>query len=292
MQLFAPRPATLFLYRNDVPSMGQGTFRAENPAFGANIDYRLAAEVPGGVSIDVLDAAGRDVRRLEGPGAAGLNRVAWDLRHDPLPHDTTRYEVPSLDAGPEGPLVLAGTFTVRLTAGGETREQSLEVRPDPELPVSAEERLARYEFTMALFELQGVAYRQGSEAYDAERRASESLEALEGTEDAAAGDLERARELVGEIEEVADEWRSINGDIRNWWTGLRGKFDGGPSTTGSLTGPSDDHRRRLEVIRATVEAASARMSAAADALEALQNLAGVGASPNRDGDGDGQETDR
>ncbi len=287
VRLFTPRPATLFLYRNDVPSMGQGTFRAENPAFGANIDYWLPGEIAGGVSIDVLDHGGRNVRRLEGPGAAGLNRVAWDLRHDPLPHDTARYEVPSLDAGPEGPLVLAGVFTVRLTAGGETREQSLEVRPDPELPVSTEERLARYEFTMALFELQRVAYEEGSEAYDVERRASELFEMLEGAEDVAAEGLERARELVAEIEEVADEWRSINGDIRNWWTGLRGKFDGGPSTTGSLTGPSDDHRRRLERIRAEVEAASARRSAAVDALEALGNLAGAGTSPNRDGGEDG-----
>jgi len=275
VQLFAPRPATLFLYRNDVPSMGQGSFRAENPAFGANIDYRLPTEVEGVVSIDVLDHIGQDIRRLEGPGAAGLNRVTWDLRHDPLPHDTTRYEVPSLDAGPEGPLVLAGTFTIRLTAGGETREQSLEVRPDPQLPVSAEERLARHEFSMALFELQRVAYRQGSDAYEVERRAAESLEALEGAEDVAAGNLERARELVAEIEEVADEWRSINADIRNWWTGLRGKFDGGPSTTGSLTGPSDDHLRRFERIRANVEATSDRMSAADDALEALLELAGL-----------------
>ena len=274
LQLFAPRPATLFLYRNDVPSMGQGTFRAENPAFGANIDYRLPEEMPGGVTIDVLDQAGREIRRQDGPGAAGLNRVTWDLRHDPLPHDTTRYEVPSLDAGPEGPLVLAGTFTVRLTVGGETREQSLEVRPDPELPVAAEERLARYQFTMDLFDLQRLAYDRGIEAYDLERRASDVLEALEGAEGVAAEDLERARELAGEIEELADAWRSINDDIRNWWTGLRGKFDGGVSTTGSLTGPSDDHRRRLEQIRAETEAASARLDAAledaAPQLDALR----------------------
>lgn len=274
LQLFAPRPATLFLYRNDVPSMGQGTFRAENPAFGANIDYRLAEATGDGISIDVLDADGRHVRALDGPGAAGLNRVTWDLRHDPLPHDTTRYEVPSLDAGPEGPLVLAGTFTVRLTAGGETREQSLEVRPDPELPVSAEERLARYEFTMDLFDLQRLAYERGIEAYDLERRASDVLEALEGAEGVAAEDLDRARELAGEIEELADEWRSINDDVRNWWTGLRGKFDGGVSTTGSLTGPSDDHRRRLEQIRAEAAAASARLDAAleetAPQLDALR----------------------
>ena len=149
--------------------------------------------------------------------------MTWDLRHDPLPNDTARYEVPNLDAGPDGPLVLAGTFTVRLTAGGETREQSLEVRPDPELPVSAEERLARYEFTMALFDLQRTAYERGIDAYDLERRASDVLEALEDAEDVAEEDLERARELAGEIEEIADQWRSINSDIRNWWTGLRGK---------------------------------------------------------------------
>ena len=278
-QLFAPRPATLFLYRNDVPSMGQGTFRAENPAFGANIDYRLSEPAEGGVSVEVLDGAGRRVRALDGPGAAGLNRVTWDLRHDPLPQDTTRYEVPSLDSGPDGPLVLPGRFTVRLAAAGETHEQPLEVRPDPELPVSADERLARYEFTMDLFDLQRTAYEEGIEAYDLERRASDALDALEAAEAISAEDLEGAGELAAAIEEVADEWRSINGDIRNWWTGLRGNFDGGPSTTGSLTGPSDDQRRRLEQIEAAARDASARLDAALEetvpAFEALLEEAGL-----------------
>ena len=275
MQFFAPRPAPLFLYRNDVPSMGQGSFRAENPAFGANIDYWLPMATQGTVSIDVLDHVGQDIRGLEGPGAAGLNRITWDLRHDPLDQDTTRYEVPNLDAGPEGPLVLPGTFVVRVTAGAETHEQLLEVRPDPELPLSAEERRARYDFTMALFGLQSSAYASGSDAYAYERQASDALEALEGASDASADALERARELMAEIEGLADDWRSINGDIRNWWTGLRGKFDGGPSTTGSLSGPSDDQQRRLRQVRADVEAARARDSAAADALDELLELAGL-----------------
>ena len=275
MQFFAPRPAPLFLYRNDVPSMGQGSFRAENPAFGANIDYWLPMATRGTVSIDVLDHVGQDIRRLEGPGAAGLNRITWDLRHEPLEHDTTRYEVPNLDAGPEGPLVLPGTFVVRVTAGAETHEQLLEVRPDPELPLSAEERRARYDFTMALFGLQSTAYARGSDAYAHERQASDVLEELEGASDASADALERARELMAEIEGLADDWRSINGDIRNWWTGLRGKLDGGPSTTGSLSGPSDDQQRRLRQVRAEVEAARARGSAAADALDTLLELAGL-----------------
>ena len=279
LQLFAPRPATLFLYRNDVPSMGQGTFRAENPAFGANIDYRLPMAADGVVTVHVLDGLGQDVRTLEGGGAAGLNRVTWDLRLDPLPHDTTEYTAPNLDVGRQGPLVLPGTYTVRLTAGSETREQPIEVRDDPELAISVEERLARYEFTLVVFGLQHEAYEEGVDAYDLERRASDALEALEGAEDVPPEDIERARELVAEAEGVAEDWRSINDDIRNWWTGLRGDFDGGPSTTGSLMGPSDDQRRRLRQIEAEARTASDRLGAAleetAPALDALLEAAGL-----------------
>ena len=71
------------------------------------------------------------------------------------------------------------------------------------------------------------------------------VEALEDADDADEDELERAKEFAAEIEEVADAWREINSSIRNWWTGLLGNFDGGPSTMGSLTGPSDDQRRRL-----------------------------------------------
>ena len=119
------------------------------------------------------------------------------------------------------------------------------MRPDDRLAISAEERRARYDFTMELHELQRFAYEQGVTAYDAQRDADEGVEALAEVEGVEAGDLERAEELAAEIKQVADEWRRINRDIRGWWRGLRGQFDGGPSTMGSLTGPSDDQRRRL-----------------------------------------------
>ncbi|MDE2752524.1 MAG: YCF48-related protein [Gemmatimonadota bacterium] len=240
-----PRPATMFLYRNDVPSQGQGLFRAANPAYGAWFDYWLPDAVDEGARFAIHDASGAVVRTLDGPGAPGLNRVTWDLRHDPIPHDTTRYAVPNLDSGPDGPFVLPGQFTVALTVGDERRQQDLTVRPDERLRVSEADRLARYEFTLELHELKRLAYEEGVSAYDLEREASEAVEALEGADDVDEDVLERAKELAAEIEEVADEWRNINNNIRNWWTGLLGNFDGGPSTTGSLTGPSDDQRRRL-----------------------------------------------
>ena len=284
---FPPRPATLFLYRNDVPSMGQGVYRAQNPAYGANLDYRLPEAVGDeGVQLRIRNEAGDLVRTVDGPGAAGLNRATWDLRHDPVPHDTTRYDAPNLDSGPDGPLVLPGAYSVELVVNGNgqgvRQRQELIVRPDDRFPVPAAERLARYEFTLEMYELQKLAYERGVAAYEIERAATDavdSLAALGGAED----DSARAAALVHEIEETADEWREINSDLRNWWTGLIGKFDGGPSTMGSLAGPSDDQHRRLARLQETARAAAERLDEVAattvPALNALLEAYGISAVP-------------
>ena len=249
--------------------MGQGVYRAKNPAYGARLDYQLPT-ASSDVTLIVRNESGQAVRSLAGPGAAGLNRTAWDLRHDPLPHDTSRYDVPNLDSGSRGPLVLPGAYTVELRVNGASDGPSrpLIVRPDDRFPVSADERLARYEFTLELYALQRLAYERGVAAYDLERAtdaAVDSLRALvdeEAEEGEAVAALERAEALAKEVEEMADDWREINGDLRNWWTGLIGKFDGGPSTLGSLAGPSDDQRRRLARVQEKAQAAG-------DALDRL-----------------------
>lgn len=192
--------------------------------------------------------------------------------------------MPTLDAGPDGPLVLPGTFTVILEVGDERRSQRLTVRPDDRLGISAEERQARHAFTMELHELQRFAYEQGVTAYDAQRDADEGVEALAEVEGVDEGDLERAEALAAEIREVADEWRRLNRDIRSWWRGLRGQFDGGPSTMGSLTGPSDDQRRRLariwEEARVAQEELREVVDGAASELGDLLEKAGVGRDPS------------
>ena len=112
---------------------------------------------------------------------------------------------------------------------------------------------------MEMHELQLLAYEQGVTAYDAQRAADEGVEALAEVEGVVAEDVERAEELAAQIKEAADEWRRLNRDIRSWWRGLRGQFDGGPSTIGSLTGPSDDQRRRMARIREEARAAEERL---------------------------------
>ena len=48
-----------------------------------------------------------------------------------------------------------------------------------------------------------------------------------------------------ELEDVVNALRGRNSDLRGWWRGLIGEFDGGPSVIGSMTGPNESQRQRL-----------------------------------------------
>ncbi|MBM3808885.1 MAG: sialidase [Acidimicrobiia bacterium] len=126
----------------DDPTVG------ENPQYGASINYYLKGAVQGGGRLSILDARNQVVRTMTVPGAAGLNRVHWDLRGEstkpvkmrtnplyghelPLGEDGTR--PPAGGFGPGGLSVLQppGNYTVRLTIGGRDYTQPLTVRKDP-----------------------------------------------------------------------------------------------------------------------------------------------------------------
>jgi photosystem II stability/assembly factor-like uncharacterized protein len=137
-----------------------------NPPAGALIDYWLAAEPAGEVTLEIVDERGERVRRFTsgdpvrppddaapyptywlrpaGPLArrAGLNRFVWDLRYAPPPtlrpqasSDAVYGEDTPLE--PEGPLVLPGNYLLRLTADGRTSTASLRVERDPRVEVPA-----------------------------------------------------------------------------------------------------------------------------------------------------------
>jgi hypothetical protein len=57
-------------------SQGHQLFAANSPPYGAVITYRLATR-QSGARIVILDASGDTMQVLNGPGAAGINRVAW-----------------------------------------------------------------------------------------------------------------------------------------------------------------------------------------------------------------------
>jgi hypothetical protein len=68
---------------------GQATepvWTAPNLAPGAVFTYHVAQDLPADTKlvITITDDSGRQVRRLDVPGTAGLRRITWNLRGDPV----------------------------------------------------------------------------------------------------------------------------------------------------------------------------------------------------------------
>ncbi|HEV8151236.1 MAG TPA: hypothetical protein VGP61_13720 [Gemmatimonadales bacterium] len=142
LQLYAPRPA----------------FR-EARSGSVDVNFNLKAAPKDSVKVEVLDAAGAVIRTMRATGRVGLNRVTWDLRYDgpkqvelrttppdnPRIWDEPRYKGKTTRAishwgiqGPQraGPLVLAGKYSVRVTAGEQTASQPVTVLRDPDITTS------------------------------------------------------------------------------------------------------------------------------------------------------------
>lgn len=145
--------------------IGQNAFVSDNKPYGAVISYYLKPharpKVKRGhkaprekVTFEILDSAGTVVRHLEGTAEGGVNRVVWDLSTDPPGWPKTKqdprpyYVFYALDI--EGPEVLPGYYTVRLTARGVTLSVPLTVRFDPESDASTAQLQAQFDALKSL----------------------------------------------------------------------------------------------------------------------------------------------
>jgi photosystem II stability/assembly factor-like uncharacterized protein len=146
--LFPVKKALLYVETSPLGGGEKGTqggafFTAPNPPFGATITYylrdsyrtikearlheegRLDTDVPFPgwdqlkqeereeaplVLLVVKDEEGEEISRIKGPITAGVHRVNWNLRYDSYRPGVE----PSGRGGRPGPLVVSGTYTVRL----------------------------------------------------------------------------------------------------------------------------------------------------------------------------------
>jgi photosystem II stability/assembly factor-like uncharacterized protein len=122
---------------------------AENPPFGAVIDYYIKSSGPGPVVIEIINPAGETIRRYSSddkqtavnpdslefpafwikappvlPASAGMHRWVWDLRPAAAPNSGGGFRRGAT-------IVLPGIYTVKLTAGGQSFQQALTIKRDP-----------------------------------------------------------------------------------------------------------------------------------------------------------------
>jgi len=177
-RLFTPRPA----------------FRAQGVP-GALLNFWLGAGTDtASARLEILGANGRVLRTLTGVRRPGLNRVLWNLRPDTLVTIPGVYFFGST-AGYRAP---AGQYTVRLTAGGRTYTQPLEVRDDPRLTLTAEERARTQRLAERMHERATEIFRTVRELRDVREQV------LRRSRQAAGPSADSVRRLASQIQSRID----------------------------------------------------------------------------------------
>ncbi|HEU4730671.1 MAG TPA: hypothetical protein VFT22_22405, partial [Kofleriaceae bacterium] len=132
---------------------GDATYSGDPTPNAAAITYYLRSRhIYGPIKLEVLDAAGKLVDTITPSKRRGINRVDWSMRVKP-PQVPRAAQVAF--AASQGPRVPPGTYTLRLTRGGEVVETKLAIGLDRRAPYSPADRKAQFEAVMKAHALFG-----------------------------------------------------------------------------------------------------------------------------------------
>lgn len=136
-----------FGYGGPEVSGGWGTW---NPDSKPTINYYLKDRLSSGkVTIDIFDANGKLVQSMAGGVRKGINRVSWNLKGIPpkVASGGTKIDV----AGFNAPMVLPGTYTIKLTVKDKVFESQVNCIHDSKNPdLTITDRKAVYDNAMKL----------------------------------------------------------------------------------------------------------------------------------------------
>src|SRR5207302_3140295 len=97
------------------------------------------------LKIEVLDQSGKVVDSIPSSKHRGLNRANWSMR---LKAPAVAPAASVLGEAAQGPRVLPGTYTVKLTKGDNGYTETLNVVLDPRAKFSMDDRKTQFELEM------------------------------------------------------------------------------------------------------------------------------------------------
>jgi photosystem II stability/assembly factor-like uncharacterized protein len=175
---------------------GDEAFSGRNRPTEAQITYyQKGRHIFGDLKIEIFDPNGKLIDTVAGSKHRGLNRASWSMRvkAPAVPPAAT-----ALFEATQGPRVLPGTYTVKMTKGDQVYTEQLNVVLDPRAKYSVEDRKIQFELAMKIYKLI--------------EHMTWSVEAIEGVRNAANDratklqqkDLLRSQlqQLVGKCEEL------------------------------------------------------------------------------------------
>jgi hypothetical protein len=163
----------------------------QNPPDGAIFNYYLKSSTSAPVTLEILDASGKTVRRFSSAdpipqvspelnipaywvrppevlsGAAGFHRFVWDMHYAPVPGIRVEYPIAAVykntAPAPTSPWIMPGKYTVVLTVDGQKFTQPLTVQMDPRVKTPTEGLQQQFDLSQQLYQdlltLQSVASR-------------------------------------------------------------------------------------------------------------------------------------
>jgi photosystem II stability/assembly factor-like uncharacterized protein len=201
----------------------------QNPPAGAVIYYYLKNKPTTDVQLEIIDPAGKSVRKYQSRGQAaqaapqrpadddegffggggssrvsaeaGINRFIWDLRYP----DATRFPGMILWAGEtRGPRAAPGTYQARLTVDGKTLTQSFDVKPDPRVETTPAEYAKQFELLTKIRDKLTEAHQAIIQIRDVRKQMDEITNRVKDQADAKPV-VDAARALNAKITAVEEE---------------------------------------------------------------------------------------
>jgi hypothetical protein len=125
---------------------GDAAFTGDNPQGGAAITYYLRGRhIYGDIKLEILDPSGKVIDTVTPTKHRGINRVYWSM--SVKPPTVPRAAQVAFNAS-QGPRVVPGTYTARLTNGGDVVETKLKIVLDRRAKYSVADRKAQFDAVM------------------------------------------------------------------------------------------------------------------------------------------------
>ncbi len=219
---------------------------AQNPPDGAVVDYFLGKDASGAVTLEILDAQSKVVRRFASTDkpevsaedigkqlipvywvrrpkvlstGAGMHRWVWDLHYAAPTSSRNDYPISAVPGDtprvPQGPLALPGRYTVKLTVNGHTYSEPLTVKKDPRVKTPDEGFEQMFQMERRLVSMMTDSTRTLAEA----RSARDQLQKLAG---------QASGPMAEEISALQKKLTAVLGSGE----GPRGTGSAGPTITG------------------------------------------------------------
>jgi photosystem II stability/assembly factor-like uncharacterized protein len=114
--------------------------------------YQRRRHIFGDLKIEIFDQDGKLLDTVGGSKHRGVNRASWSMRLKP---PVVTPAASALFGATQGPRVLPGTYTVKMTKGDQVYSAPLKVVLDPRAKFTVEDRKAQFDLAMKLYNLLG-----------------------------------------------------------------------------------------------------------------------------------------